>query len=297
MAAVMIKNLRVLVVGSGQLGLCLCDDKPASIEVKATNHEQLDVTDAGDVHNVLSEFRPDWVINCAAYTAVDNAEKDSEQAFLVNEQGARNLAATCKKIGAKFIQVSTDFVFDGEKSTPYEPEDSPNPLSVYGSSKLAGELAACRELNSTVVVRTSWLYSPYQNNFVKTMLQLMQSKQELKVVCDQIGSPTSAHALARYLWQLVSQNATAVTLHYSDAGVASWYDFAENIQRQALSAGILERRIPIFDIPASQYEMPAKRPSYSVLQQSQGLYKPLARKHWLDELKLVINQLTGEKVS
>jgi dTDP-4-dehydrorhamnose reductase len=225
----------------------------------------LDITVAIAVEQFVSVLKPDVIINAAAYTAVDKAESEVELAYAVNQYGVAHLAKAAAKHEARLIQVSTDFVFDGRHSTPYRPDDQPNPLGVYGASKLAGEKAAIELCNDVVIVRTAWVYSSHGHNFVKTMLKLMAERESLSVVDDQIGTPTWARNLAEVIWKICLQPDIKGIYHYTDAGVASWYDFACAIQEGALSLGLLERQIPISPIPSSAYPTPAKRPAYSVL--------------------------------
>jgi dTDP-4-dehydrorhamnose reductase len=268
--------MKVLVTGcNGQLGWELRQIADSQHEVIYLSSTDLDITNEANTFAVLSNYEPDMVINAAAYTAVDKAESDESQAYAVNDKGVQNLAQVCKKISAKLIHVSTDFVFDGTKNTPYLPTDKTNPVSVYGASKLAGEQHV-RDLlaNDAAIIRTAWVYSQHGNNFVKTMLRLMKEKDQLGVVYDQIGTPTWAKGLAQMVWALAEkmhkeagskQDAPTAIYHWTDAGVASWYDFAVAIQDIAFEKGLLDKKIPVRPIPASAYPTPAKRPSYSVL--------------------------------
>ncbi len=255
----------------GQLGLELLKTKPASVEISSFDKAALDITQPTAIEKQLARHTPDVVINAAAYTAVDRAESESSGAFAVNEQGVANLAQLSKKHGFRLFHISTDFVFDGAAHTPYPPSAATNPLSVYGKSKRAGELALERAaLPNSLLVRTSWLYSMHPGfqgkNFVKTILRLLQTKEELKVVADQTGSPTWARTLARFLWSLVQKPELRGIYHWADAGSASWFDFAVQIQKEALAKGWIAKPIPILPISTSQYPTPAVRPAYSVLE-------------------------------
>jgi len=201
------------------------------------------------------------VVNAAAYTKVDAAEDTPDLAEQINHLAVANLARATQQNGARLIQISTDFVFDGMASHPYRPDAPTAPLNIYGKTKLAGEAAAG---TTALIVRTSWLYSAYGNNFVATMLRLMREKPTLRVVDDQIGTPTSAHALAEAIWDLAATDRTGI-LHYSDSGVASWYDFAVAIMEEAVVLGLLDHLVEVLPIPASEYPTPAKRPHFSVL--------------------------------
>ncbi|TRX57408.1 dTDP-4-dehydrorhamnose reductase [Thalassomonas sp. M1454] len=292
--------MKVLITAkNGQLGWELQQSIPDGIDVVALNSSELDITDSDVVSSVISREKPDFVINAAAYTAVDNAESDKDACFAVNYKGIKNLANACKATSTKLIHISTDFVFNGEKNTPYKPCDESNPLGVYGESKRNGELALLEELPcSSLVIRTAWVYSAHGNNFVKTMLRLMTEKPQLGVVYDQVGTPTWAGGLAKAIWQIVSQDNQLNTgvygkiYHWTDAGVTSWYDFAVAIQQQALELGLLDKEIPIKAIPASAYPTPAKRPSFSVLDKS--LFEQsfgVDTIHWQQQLKIMLMQL------
>lgn len=302
--------MRILITGSnGQLGYELKRTAPESFKLLAVDVDQLDITSATAVDAFFKAHKPDAVINAAAYTAVDKAETDREMAYAVNATGPRFLAQSCADAGIPMVQVSTDFVFDGSQSTPYQPEDKPNPISVYGDSKLKGEQAVLELLgNKAAIIRTAWVYSSHGNNFVKTMLRLMAEKDQLGVVADQIGTPTWAKTLAEACWsascKLLAESgkqektdslqltAYSSTHHWTDAGAASWYDFAEAIQEEAIILGLLDKRIPVNPIPASAYPTPAKRPSFSVLDKtsaySQLNMKPL---HWRQNLRLMLQEL------
>lgn len=298
--------MKVLVTGkNGQLGNELAKLCPANIELELFGSKELDITNMATLNEVLITHSPDVVINAAAYTAVDTAETDAEQAYLVNEQGAANLASACKSISAKLIHVSTDFVFDGTKTTPYTSDDTTNPLGVYGASKLAGEQAISSLLESqATIIRTAWVYSVFGNNFVKSMLNLMQQKEHLGIVADQVGTPTWAQGLAKMIWSLVTQqiqtnsvdstqnsNKTAI-LNWTDAGVASWYDFAVAIQELAIEKGLLSKAIPIRPIPASSYPTPAKRPAFSVLNKAQAeQVSGMQTIHWRSQLSDMLDEL------
>lgn len=296
----MSSNLKVLVTAkNGQLGWELNQTLPSNVDAIFLDSKELDITSAESIAQKVNSFQPDLIINAAAYTAVDNAESDREAAYLVNHQGAKNLALACKEVGAKLIHVSTDFVFDATKNTPYQPKDDTNPLGVYGASKLAGEQAIIEILaDQASIIRTAWVYSTHGNNFVKTMLRLMAEKDQLGVVTDQVGTPTYAKNLAKAIWQLVLQskeNSAGKIYHWTDLGTASWYDFAVAIQELGVEAGILKKVIPVSPIKASQYPTPAKRPAYSVLDTSalrEDLDTPGT--HWREALKTMIENLVKE---
>jgi dTDP-4-dehydrorhamnose reductase len=229
-----------------------------------SSHE-LDITDKKQVDSVLQsgEFR--WVLNAAAYTAVDRAEQEPVRAALVNGLGPHLLAEACKENGARLAHVSTDFVFEGNSCTPIKPDEKTSPVSEYGRSKLAGEEAVLAiSGEDALIVRTAWVYSSGGQNFVTTMLRLMRERDSLRVVADQIGSPTWANTLAEGILHLMRENARGI-YHLTDAGVASWYDFAVAIQELAIERGLLSRAIEIEPVSTADYLTPARRPAYSVL--------------------------------
>ena len=261
---------QVLVTGAnGQLGKSI---KRISLNFKElkfvfTDVADLDITNSEEVNTFFESNALDYCINCAAYTAVDKAEEEVEKAYLINATAVKNLAEACQKTGVVLIHISTDFVFDGTKSTPYTEEDTPNPLSVYGKSKLKGEEYVQEICDRHFIVRTSWLYSEYGNNFVKTMLRLAETRKQISVVNDQIGSPTYAGDLAEFSLKVISSESTAYGLyHYSNLGAISWYDFAVEIFRQH------NKDVHVVPISTSSYPTAAKRPKYSVL----DLYKTKA---------------------
>jgi len=298
--------MKVLVTGkNGQLGSELQKNCPNNVELVCFSSKELDISNAEQVNELLVKHKPDIVINAAAYTAVDKAESDSDSAYAVNEQGAINLATGCKSINAKLIHISTDFVFDGSKTTPYNANDTTNPLGVYGASKLAGERGVSNILKQqAIIVRTAWVYSIFGNNFVKSMLNLMQQKDQLGIVVDQIGTPTWAASLADMIWALTAKNSTqnddvlsensnkAIIYHWTDAGVASWYDFAVAIQELALDKGMLTKVIPISPIPAVNYPTPAKRPAFSVIDKTEAeIASGIKTIHWRKQLSSMLDEL------
>ncbi|MFK7863210.1 MAG: dTDP-4-dehydrorhamnose reductase [Pseudohongiellaceae bacterium] len=267
----MSKQTLLLTGASGQLGktfqwLWPQSSLSDSYYLCLASRQSLDITDAVAVGAYFEEKKPAVVINCSAYTAVDRAESDAENAFLVNEQGPKNLASCCKNHGTRLIHISTDFVFSGSADRPVKPDEETAPLGVYGVSKQAGEQAIQAELESGfLIIRTSWLYSPFNANFVKTMLRLMLDKDSLGVVSDQIGSPTSTISLCAALFKALENEPLSGIYHWSDAAEISWYDFAVAIQDSAVAAEILDNKIPINPISTSDYPTPAERPSYSVM--------------------------------
>jgi len=256
--------MNVLVTGSnGQLASCIKDlaKQYDGLNFIYTDYKELDICDLNQVNTFFkSNKKIDYCINCAAYTAVDKAESDVEKAFEINANGAKNLAIACSEFDAILIQISTDFVFDGEKNEPYTETDVAKPISVYGASKLQGEIEIKQTLETYFILRTSWLYSEHGANFMKTMLKLAETRDEISVVSDQIGTPTYAGDLADVILKIISSKNTNFGLyHYSNEGVASWCEFAKAI----FEASNIE--IKLNPIKTSAYPTPAKRPVYSVM--------------------------------
>lgn len=291
----------VVTGGEGQLGktldvLCNAGSQSAVLDVVVLDRLTLDITDPAAIAEILGEIGPDCIINAAAYTQVDKADSDSERAFAVNETGAANLASWVATNGGTLIHLSTDFVFDGKSRRPYLPDAPTAPLGVYGRSKLAGEqrVRALLPIKSAVI-RTSWLYSEYGNNFVKTMLRLMSERDEIGVVNDQVGSPTSTHSLASLLLTMARRQFQSGLFHWTDGGSVSWYEFALQIQKEALQQGLLSRKIPVRAITTAEYPTPVRRPAYSVLDRRRTLSRfSCARTEWEHELRSVITELARQ---
>jgi dTDP-4-dehydrorhamnose reductase len=258
--------LNVLITGAnGQLGQALQSSAPSGYKITALDRRHLDITNDTDVNELVGSLRPDWVINAAAYTAVDRAEAEPDLAFAVNGKAPGYLAEALARTGGRLLHISTDFVFDGQASTPYPPEATPNPINVYGASKWAGEKAVQDRLGeSALIIRTAWVYDGINRNFVTTMLRLMAEHEEVRVVADQVGTPTATRTLAAALWQGLAQEWQGI-YHVTDAGVASWYDFAVAIQHYGRKLGLLERSIPVIPITTAEFPTAARRPAYSVL--------------------------------
>ncbi len=276
--------MRALVAGSGgQLGRALAATVPASVTLIAPPEAEFDITDADAVRRIVADARPDVVINAAAYTAVDRAESDEAGARAINVYAVGTLASAARIMGAGFAHVSTDFVFDGTAHTPYAPDATPNPLGAYGRTKPDGEIAAAEFHPSPLLVRTAWVYAARGNNFVATMLRLMGERDEVRVVADQFGTPTHAVTLARTLWKLIGGGHTG-TFHATDAGTASWYDFAQAIHDEALAVGLLAREVTITPIRTIDYPTPAKRPAFGVLDKTPTWAITGYPRHWRAEL-------------
>jgi dTDP-4-dehydrorhamnose reductase len=284
--------MKALVTGAGgQLGVALLAAAPGGWMAVGLTRAELDIGDAAAVRAAIRDHGPDLVLNAAAYTAVDRAESEPEAAFRINRDGAGFLAEAATNAGARFVHVSTDFVFDGRSGRPWRPEDATGPLGVYGASKLAGEAAVAAAAPDALTVRTAWVYGPTGANFLATMLRLMASRPELRVVADQVGTPTSTLDLAAALWRLGEAKASGV-LHYTNAGAASWYDFAVAIAEEAVAAGLLERTPPVIPIATSDYPTPAARPAFSVLDKTAAfelLGSPAP--HWRAALRTVLGKM------
>jgi len=262
--------MRVLIAGAeGQVGRALTGAAPPRMTVRALGRSQLDLTEPGQVARVVSDFRPDLVVNAAGYTAVDRAEAEPDAARAVNEEGARHLAEAAAETGARMLHFSTDYVFDGKQGRPYGPDDPPNPLNVYGISKLAGERAVLETLAArAVVLRTAWVYAATGRNFLGTMLRLLKEREQVEVVSDQVGTPTSAPSVAAAAWAIAGRPEVHGLAHWTDGGVASWYEFAVAIRKEGLRTGLLQRAATILPVPTESYPSPACRPCYSVLDTS-----------------------------
>lgn len=283
----------VLVTGaSGQLGKCIesIKDNHSSLQFIFADSKTLDITKLKEVKAFFDSRKINWCINCAAYTAVDKAESDAENANQVNVHGVKNLAQACANHNAKFIHISTDFVFDGNQSSPYSETDETNPLGVYGKTKRDGEQEVSVVSSKYFIIRTSWLYSEYNNNFMKTMLRLSQDRDEISVVADQTGTPTYAKDLAQAILEMVNQNSTTYGIyHYSNEGVASWYDFAKAIFE------LNGNTIKTLPINTSSYPTPAKRPPFSVLDKTKiKEVFHLNIPYWRDSLKECLSNMTKD---
>jgi len=290
--------MKIIVIGkSGQLAWELSQLSSVEIEIVCLGRNDIDITDISSIYEVLSEYQAQAVINASAYTAVDDAESDTDNAYALNAIAVGNLAEACKKMLIPFLHISTDFVFHGDKGAPYLPDDEIDPLGVYGASKAEGEkLITELYLEHSAIIRTSWVYSTHGNNFVNTMLKFMSAKPELGIISDQIGSPTYAKGLAETC-VLALKNKLVGIHHYTDTGVASWFDFAVAIQNIGLDLGLLDKKIPIRPILTSQYPTPAKRPHYSVLDKSSLLnaLPCISLAHWQEQLKDMMSALKAEQ--
>ena len=263
---------RILITGgSGQVGHCLKAQLEGCAELSVPDSSALNIADRRSVRQAVETFRPDYIINAAAYTAVDKAESDAERAFAVNREGARHLAEAAEAAGAAMLHISTDYVFDGAGGAPYDEAAPTAPQNIYGASKLAGEqavLAACRR---AVVMRTSWVFGAHGQNFVKTMLRLGRERDSLGIVADQYGAPTAAADIAAALITIVRRHTPeqlaerAGIYHYCGSPYASWFEFAETIFAEAVAQGVLAKIPAVKPITTADYPTPAKRPADSRL--------------------------------
>lgn len=265
------RQKKILVTGAnGQLGKSLQAVQPIFSDncyFVFTDVDSLDITDKHALMTKVHNLKADFIVNAAAYTAVDKAESDVEKAYLLNETAVRNLAEVAESEGAFLVHISTDYVFDGHSSLPYSPDSQPNPTSVYGKSKLAGEQAILQTNCRAAIIRTQWLYSQFGNNFVKTMLRLADSKPEIKVVNDQVGCPTLALDLALFIMEVVNNDYIVKEqeiYHFADRGQISWYDFAVEIMQLA------HKKCPVLPISTQEYPTAATRPNFSVFDLSKA---------------------------
>ena len=284
---------KVIITGAdGQLGYELQRTVPSGYQCIATDKDQLDITNASEVEAFINKHQPQIIINSAAYTAVDKAEEETELAIAINTTGAENLAKVAKVNDIKLIQISTDFVFDGKACSPYLVDAPTQPDGYYGKTKRDGDVKVQEILGENAfIIRTSWLYSAHGNNFVKTMLRFMKERDELGIIADQVGTPTWANSLAKAVWQAVEKNITGIH-HWSDAGVASWYDFAYAIMEEGVLLGLLDKPITLNAITTADYPTPASRPCYSVLDKT-STWKALEMKsdHWRVALRQMMKEL------
>ena len=286
--------MQVLITGSdrGQLHWELRRTAPTGVMLSVPS-VRLDITDADAVRAAAETSQPDVIINAAAYTAVDTAESEPDLAHAVNELGVRNLAEAARAVGAHMLHVSTDFVFGPGNGSPLKPDAAVGPVSVYGHSKLAGERALTEVLpEQSLIMRTAWVYSSHGNNFVKTMLRLMNERGEVGVIADQIGSPTWARSLAEALWRAAELKATGV-MHWTGAGAASWYDFAQAILEEGTANGLMNNAdARVKPLRTDQFPTPAIRPNYSVLElTSTWDALDLQAVHWREELRTMMREM------
>lgn len=284
--------MKILVLGgAGQVARAVAAHKPVSHSVFVKNRQELDVTNEASLMAVVEASRPDWIINGAAYTAVDKAESEPDEARAINETAVGNMSRAAARHGARLLHLSTDFVFDGKSNRAYKPTDPTNPQSRYAVTKLGGEREAMAQ-GDAIILRTAWVYASSGRNFVLTMLRLMREKPEIRVVADQIGAPTWATSIAHAIWGLIDASAPRGIYHWTDLGIATWYDFAVAIQDEALTRGLLTRSIPILPIETTEYPTPATRPAFSVLNsESTRAWVKIPAHHWRHHLRIMLDEL------
>jgi dTDP-4-dehydrorhamnose reductase len=285
----------ILVTGAGgQLGretvLALETDGEPFV---AIGRNDLDFSRPHQVASAIADYGADWVINCAAYTGVDQAEQEQELAFAINRDAARAVAEGVRLSGGRLLHVSTDFVFGGEKARPYKESDRPNPLGIYGRSKLEGEQAVRQVFPEALILRTAWVYGAHGNNFVKTILRLAEQRRELRVVDDQVGTPSWTGDIVKAMRTLVRSNAAGI-FHFTNEGIASWYDFAIETIAAARRSGLAVAAEVIHPIPTEAFPLPARRPAYSVMSKvkiREALGYPIP--HWRESLRGMLKQLAS----
>ena len=298
--------MKILITGaSGQLGKALISEAPKSFEIIKADRKNLDLADPHACYSFVLENKPDWIINCGAYTQVDQAEIEKEISFKVNADAPFAFAKALKEVGGKILQISTDYVFGGKQNIPYTPDSEKDPINIYGSSKSLAEDRIENILfknNQAIILRTSWLIGPHNDNFLLKILNLHQNKKSIDVVFDQISSPTSTLSLANVCWRIIFLNVhdpqviKYPILHWSDSGIASWYDIAFYIGELGLELGLITKKAEIKPVTSEQYITKANRPNYSVLNSlatSSLLGMPSI--HWQLEIKRIFNRINKIK--
>lgn len=287
--------IKVLITGAGgQVGRMLLATRPDNFEAIACTHADLDIGSGEAVRKCVEHHRPAVIINAAAYTAVDKAESEPDAARRINSEGPAFLAAAATQYGARLIHISTDFVFDGAASAPYRPDSAPNPVSVYGRTKRDGERAVLETLpQHSTIVRTAWVYAATGANFVRTMLRVMRMNGAVRVVADQVGTPTAARSVAEALWTIAGNPEIRGVHHWTDAGVASWYDFAVAIAEEGAGLGMLSPEVDVTPITTADYPTLARRPHYSVLDKRSLARYGLSPVHWRKRLRAVLKEMSS----
>jgi dTDP-4-dehydrorhamnose reductase len=288
--------LKVLITGAtGQVGRALLKSAPPEVAAVGMTRAELDIGDEQAVMSSIQSHQPDLIINTAAYTAVDRAESEPQFAERANSLGPHHLGVAAAAMGSRLLHLSTDFVFDGTGSRPYTTDAPTNPLSVYGRTKLAGEEAVRHALpDKSVVIRTAWVYAAEGSNFVRTMLRVMAAKGSVRVVADQVGSPTAADSLAAVIWAIAARPDLNGIYHWTDMGVASWYDFAVAIAEESAALGILPAEVRVDPIATEEYPTAARRPAYSVLDKRPLLAQlSIPARHWRGNLRSVLKEIAS----
>jgi dTDP-4-dehydrorhamnose reductase len=286
--------MKILLIGStGQLGCELAETCPENIELEKCDFPQIDLRSLLSIEKCINAAQPGCIINAAAYTDVDRAETRQEEAFKINHAAVSHMARIAADSKIQLIHISTDFFFDGKSYRPYLPEDEANPLSVYGLSKLEGEKAVKNLLGTNaLIIRTAWLYSSHGKNFVKTMISMMKKGNPLSVIDEQIGTPTWARGLAKAVWVCIEKQITGIH-HWTDAGVASWYDFACAIREEACWIGLIPEDTPqVMPVSTSRYPTAAARPAFSVLdKRSMWQATGITPLHWRVQLRSMLKEM------
>ena len=290
--------MKVLLTGAGgQLGQALIASAPQGLELVATSRQELDLADPEACRGAVEQHQPDWVLNAGAYTAVDKAESEPELAHAVNAGAPEAFARALDQRGGRLLHISTDFVFNGTQGTPYQSEQTRDPLGVYGASKAAGEAAVQSILGTDgrgLILRTSWVIGPVGKNFALTMLRLHRERDQLGVVADQVGCPSSTLNLAMACWrslEVAAERELPAVMQWSDAGAASWYDVAVAVGRIGAELGLIDRPAEVQPITTADYPTPAKRPAYSLLDCTRTRAAlELEGEHWQQALKAVLQQ-------
>ena len=290
--------MKVILTGStGQLGKSIIESKPLDIDLITTTREQLDLTQPKLCEEFILLEKPDWIINCAAYTAVDQAEKDIELCRKVNSYAPEAFAKAINRIDGKILHISTDFVFDGEQNFPYQVNQKKNPINQYGYSKALGEdliQDRIKNIDNVILLRTSWLISPYSKNFILNMLKLHAEKDFFNVVHDQIGAPTSAKHLAKVCWKIIKLRHTKTLptiMHWRDNGIASWYDLAVAVGEIGKELGILNKNGTVIPVNTDEYSAIANRPKFSLLDiKSTSILLKTLPNHWRSNLFEILKE-------
>ncbi len=292
--------MKILLTGaSGQLGKEILNTKPFDCEIIIKNRSELDLSSQKSCLENIQNNKPNWIINCAAYTNVEKAEDEKELAYKINSLAPKYFSEIIKDYGGDLLHISSDYVFDGKKGSPYLPNDKKAPLGIYGSTKSIGEdfiIENLSDINKGHIIRTSWLLSPYGNNFALKILKKLDHENQLKIIYDQIGSPTSACTLAKVCWQTIILKSKGINIpkimHYSDAGIASWYDIAITIEEIGRELGLIKKEVKIIPILSSSYPSKVKRPKYSVLNTKETIDKLFIDSiPWRKSLKDLLNKL------
>lgn len=286
--------MKIMITGAkGQLGQALVASKPNNVLLYPFGHHELDLSNSNKIHECITSVQPDWIINTAAMTHVDEAEKNKEQCFAINAEAVHQIALAAQISGARLLHISTDYVFDGKQGSPYLPDATVNPINVYGESKALAEKWVTMLLpNQGWILRPTWIYSASGGLFVNTVLRLLQEKERLQIVDDQIATPTSVDELVKFIWKMIQLEPASGIYHFTDAGLASRYDFAVAIAEEALSLGILSIKKPILPVSSSHFPTPAKRPAFSVLDKHSSWaacdYTPV---HWREALEISLRKM------